>query len=60
MSVLLVVGVVVVVWLGMCLLFVAMCVSAKEADADLRTLAPDGPARRSRHSRRSRRAPALS
>jgi len=61
-SVLLIAGIVTVVWLGACLLVVALCVSAKQGDGEDAALAPLAvPEPRRSRSRRSRRsAPALS
>jgi len=62
-SVVLIVGIVLVVWIGVCLLVLAMCASAKEGDGEIATLAPESPAGaavKPRRPRLRRRAPALS
>ena len=59
MSVLLIIGIVVALWIGLCVLVVALCVSAKDGDGVDATRAPARVARpRRRRSRRT--APALS
>lgn len=59
MSVLLIIGIVMAVWMGVCVLVVALCVSAKEGDGEEATLAPDA-VLEPRRRRAGRRAPALS